>query len=125
MPGLNLGIGGGAGVGTRFALGGAAPQPATLVSTAYGQGSSAGTGKGLQNWHLGLAAPVALVGFGVFVRWSLPPARKSEFDLAAMTSAVTVFGLGALVRLWSIKEMAEQRQDLSNTVAEVAHAVVG
>ncbi len=124
--GLSLGVGGGIGSGgVRFG-GGAAAQPATIVQTAYGaQSAQAAQGGGIEPWHFGVAVPAALVGFGVFLRWSLPEGRKSEFDLAAITSAVTVFGLGALVRLWSVREINEGQPGFGNSVAQVAHAAVG
>ncbi|MDA8039918.1 MAG: hypothetical protein M0Z69_12345 [Actinomycetota bacterium] len=126
MSGLNLGVGGGIGSGgVRFG-GVAAAQPAMIVQTAYGtQSARASQGGGIEPWHFGVAVPAALVGFGVFLRWSLPEGRKSEFDLAAITSAVTVFGLGALARLWSAKELNEGQPGFGNSVAQVVHATVG
>lgn len=70
MAGLNVGVGG---LGTRFNVGGGASvaAPATLVTSGYGEPPAQTTG-GVEPWHLGVAVPVAIVVFGMFLRWSLP-----------------------------------------------------
>ncbi len=66
---LNLGVGGGLGLGTSLRQ-----PPATIAQTAYGAQQSptdAYTG-GLQSWHLAVAVPVAALAWLAFLRWSLP-----------------------------------------------------
>ncbi len=71
MPGLNFGIGGGArfgGAGTTIAQ----QQPARISQVAYGGGTAATTGSGVQLWHAGVGAGVAATAWLMFLRWTLP-----------------------------------------------------